>query len=281
MSTQVVREAALPSISWRKIGEDHGTSKGRVEKIMESVFSFGNYIDVDKMLVNDKNLLYDPRVTWANQTTRAMAFAFNDKFINGNPVSDIDELTGIHWRLQKDLASSQQIAAGSLDVSPDATGLAANIQTLFDKIDALLYALPDHQADMLIMNDTMYLRFWSAARQAGVLATNRDNLGREINTYKGARIIDAGYLADQSTRIITNVENLTTPATLTSGTGTSIYAVRTGVEYLTAIEQYALDVNDIGLLEDGLTYRTVVDWAVGMAISNPRAVARLYGIVAA
>lgn len=279
LSIQVIREAGLPSISWRRAGEDHGSSKGRVDLVQETAFSFGNYIDVDKVYVKNGNSLYDARALWTKQTVKSMAFAFNDKFINGVPTSDPDAITGINYRIQND-HSANKIAGSGLDISPDSAALAANTQTFFDLLDQLLYDMPEGGSKYLICNKTLLMRYWSLARQAGVLSITKDQLGRELYQYKDATFIDAGYKADQSTQIIGNVENVN-GSTLTGGTATSIYGVTVGQEFLTGWQEYGLEVEDIGLLEDGVTYRTLIDWVVGLAVTHPRSLFQLHGIVAA
>ena len=279
LSVQVIREAGLPSVSWRRAGEDHGSSKGRVDLVQETAFSFGNYIDVDKMYVKNSNTLYDARSLWTKQAVKSMAFAFNDKFITGNPEVDPDAITGINYRIQKD-HSANKIAGAGLDISPDAAALAANTQTFFDFLDQLLYDMPEGGSKYLITNKTLLMRYWSLARQAGVLSVTKDQLGRELYQYKNATFIDAGYKSDQTTQIIGNVENAN-GTTLTGGACTSIYGVTVGQEFLTGWQEYGLEVDDAGLLEDRVTYRTVIDWVIGLAVTHPRSLYQLHGIVAA
>lgn len=278
LSIQVIREAGLPSISWRRAGNPHGSSKGRVDLVQETAFSFGNSIDVDKVYVKNGNTLYDARALWTKQTVKSMAFAFNDKFINGVPTGDPDAITGIHFRIQNDF-SGNKIAGGGLDISPDAASLAANTQAFFDFLDQLLYDMPEGGSKYLLCNKTLIMRYWSLARQAGVLATTKDQLGRELYQYKDATFIDAGYKSDQSSMIIGDVEN-NNGSTLSGGAATSIYGVTVGQEFLTGWQEYGLEVEDMGRLDDGVTYRTVVDWVVGLAITHPRSVYQLHGIIA-
>ena len=171
----------------------------------------------------------------------------------------------------------------SLDISPDATTLSANFETFLDDIQKLMHAIEGHKPNMLLCNDTMYIRMLSCVRQKGLYATTQDNYGRTFVTWGpgGPLIWDMGVKADQSTAIIGNIE-ATDGSDLTSGGSTSIYAVRLGEEkFLSGFQEYAMDVNDVGLLESGIAYRTVVDWPIGIYHWHPRAMARLVGIVAA
>jgi hypothetical protein len=119
-------------------------------------------------------------------------------------------------------------------------------------------------------------------RQKGLYATTKDSFGRTIVTWGegGPKIIDAGCKADQATNIITDVE-LTNGTALTGGTATSIYAVKLGDKFLKGFQLYSLEVDDIGKLESGIAFRTVIDWPLGIYTVSPRSIARLSGLVAA
>jgi len=281
LSVKVIREGGMPSLSWRKVNSTHGSSKASApDMVEEQAFSIGNYIDVDKVYIKNRaQTIYDPRTYWTQMTVRSIGRHFTDAFINGLP-TDADRPVGLFYRVMNDLPSSQRVAGGGLDISPDAANLSANIQQFLDKLDELIYACYGHTCDALICNDTMLMRIWSSFRQSGVLDVTRDNLGREFYTYKGIPIVDAGFKSDDTTKIIGNAET-TNGSALTGGSATSIYAVKLGSEFLTGWQEYPLEVNDLGLLNDGVFYRTVIDWVVGIAVSNPRSVARLYGVIAA
>lgn len=287
LSVQVIREGSLPNISWRRPGNAHGSSKGTdPDRVVEQAFSFGNTVDIDRVYLKDNApRLYDPRTYWTDQTVKALAREFNDAAINGDPVSNPDRPTGLFKRMSQ-LPAAQRISAaadggnGGLDISPDAANLSANIQTLFDRLDQLIYATADHKADYILCNDTFIMRYWSIARQSGLLKTTTDNIGREMYEYKGAKLIDMGFKLDDSTRIIGNAET-TNGNALTGGTATSLYAIRVGAEYFTGWQEYGMTVEDIGWLDDGVTYRLLIDWVVGLALSNPRSVTRLFGVIAA
>lgn len=279
LNIEVIRQAGRPTVSWRKAGNPHGSSKGRVDLVKETAFSLGNYIDVDKVYVKNGNALYDARALWTKQTVESMAFAFNYAFLYGDPAIDEDSITGLWVRLQNEMVANK-IAAGGLDISTDSATLVASTNSLFDLLDQLLYELPDGGKKVLVMNKTMLQRYWSLSRQSGLLSSNKDQLGRIIIEYNGAMLIDAGYKVDGVTPIIGNVENVN-GGVLTGGAATSMFGMTLGAEYLTGFQEYPMDVEDMGLLEDGVTYRTVVDWVVGIAASHPRSIYQLHGIVAA
>lgn len=279
LSIQAIRTKDLPTVGFRRINEPFSPSKGTVEPIQERVFDMGAKVDVDKLLVKAKSIV-DQRALQTDMFTTALAYNFNDYFINGQPTVDEDGFTGLWYRI-KNYVTAQVIAAGGLDVSPDSATLAASFQTLLDHLQSLIHKLDGHKADALFMNSTMYLRLMSALRQLNMYASTKDTYNRTIVTYGegGPKIYDIGPKADQETEIITDTEHDTTGA-LTGGNSTSIYALRTGEKYLMGFQLYGIDVNDVGLLESGEAYRTVIDWPVGLYHVHPRAFARLHGVIA-
>jgi hypothetical protein len=288
LSVEVNREGNMSDVAWRNIGESHGSVlHTKPDKVTENVFSIGNEIIVDKMYLRDKSArLYNPMTYQTKMTTKSIARNFTDKIVNGLP-SDKKNPVGLFYRLKNDLGASQNLLAksGGLDISDDASGLSANIQAFIDKLDQLLYAVTDDfslggNGVLLLCNDTMLMRINSAFRQSGALDESKDALGRIFLTYKGATFIDMGLKYDESTRIIANAE-LADGTALTGGGSTSIYAVKLGKEYFTGWQEYALEVSEPTLMDDQVTYKSVVDWPVGIAVSHPRSIARLYGVIAA
>jgi len=275
LSTTIVRYSEIPSIGFRKINEGYAEGSGKTEQLTEQISAMGRNIDTDKLIVATKNTIAEARALRQAQVLKGVAYTFNDKFINGSRVTTPTEFDGLLYRLdqgpaaQKITASS---ASGGLAVMADTAGM----NTFLDKLDELIYAIDGHRPDALLMNKTALLKTRSVLRRLGLLSQTKDMFGRTIDMYGTVPLYDIGVKADQSTLIITNGET-------GSGGGTaqctSIYAVKFGIgEQFWGIQTYPIDVNDKGQLEDGVTYRTVVDWPLGFANAGRRSIARLYSL---
>lgn len=286
LSMETIRTKTLPTVGTRKINDTWSESKGTTESVTDKLTDIGGYVDVDKLLLKARSIT-DQRALQTSMYTKAVALKFNNLFINGDPVTYEEEFAGLYYRLVNVMPSSQSVlaASGGLDVSADAATLTTQQTTLIEKVLELIDSCAMHSCDYLIMNNTMKMRLRAALVAKGALATTKDAFDRSFDTFGagGPKIVDIGPTdpTDWTARIIGNAE-LHDGSALSGGTCTSIYAVKVGGgEYVSGFQLYPLDVQDLGMLENGVAYRTVLDWPVGIYMVNPFSCARLYGIIAA
>jgi len=283
LNIEMLRTKSLPTITAREIGEAYTESKGITENLQERVSFLGGYIDVPKEYIKAKNQVVNQRALQTEMFVTSMAYKFNDMFINGNPETNLKEMTGIHYRLINDLDAAQSIDAGGADLShgTPADLLAAQIK-IVDLLEELIHTVDGHKADVLLMNSTTYLRLLSALRARGYWATTKDSFGRSLPTFGegGPKIVDIGVKKDQSTLIMPNTE-LANGTAITGATFTSIYALKLGDPFLKGWQFDSVNAEDIGLLENGVSYRSIIDWGCGIYFYNPRSMARIYNIQAA
>lgn len=279
LSQRFVRFTTVPTIAWRKIGEDFTQTKVNPDSVEERTYHMGAKIDVPVEYVEAETIT-DLRGAQEMAVMEGVALGFNNAFFNNTPTDDEDAIVGLWYRLKNDLGSGQYFDA-SLDVSPD-TAVTGVAHKFFDQLDQLLSLVDgENSQKVLFCGRTMWLRAQSLFRQSQLLDTTTDQLGRVYMTYGkgGAKLVDVGYKEDQSTTILGNVENGIT--TLTGGTDSSIYCVRFGEPYVAG---WAFDMpmaEDVGMTEDRVNYRTVVKFAPGLYINHPRAAALAYGFTAA
>ena len=276
LATSVVMIKDLPSVGFRKVNEGYAESTGHFEQKTENISLFGGDIDTDIAIARAKNTIADARAIQQTLKLKAIAYNFNDKFINGNPQSDPEEYKGLSKRIDNintDGYTDQYVDLADTTNSGILRDQAARFAFL-DKLNTLIYAIKGHNPQYLLMNKKLLLATRSLLMREKLLDNARDMFERNIDVYMGARLIDIGVKSDQTTEIITNTETL--------GGGsyeTSIYAVKFGIGDSTwGIQQYPLEVRDLGELESKPVYRTRLDWNLGLATVDPRSLGRLYGI---
>jgi hypothetical protein len=156
------------------------------------------------------------------------------------------------------------------------TDTQAHALDFLAEMDKLTYAVDGHNPDALFTNDVGLRKINQSLRIASVLRQDKDQFGKLVTLWGDIPIYDIGVKADQSTKII--------PDELIDGSAAtgdyfSVYAVKfgEGTDFW-GIQKHKLEVKNAGLLEDQVTYRTNVNWPVGLAQINKRSIARLYGI---
>uniref|UniRef100_A0A6M3KK16 Putative capsid protein n=1 Tax=viral metagenome TaxID=1070528 RepID=A0A6M3KK16_9ZZZZ len=279
MSTTVVRYQDLPSIGFRKLNEGYAEGAGHLEQSVENIALMGVYLDTDKVLARSKNTIADARAIQQTMGLKGMAYKFNDKFFNGNPLSDPEEFKGLSKRI--DDLYTEGFTGQYIDnagTAGDGILLSSTERHNFlDHLDQLIYAIKGHKPDALYMNSDCLLALRSLLRREQLLMTTKDQFDRVVDMYGSIPMKDVGVGADQITEIITSTETLEDAGAAES---TSIYAVRYGIgEFMWGIQVYPLETDDKGLLDDKPVYRTEVDWPLGLAIADPYSVARLYAII--
>ena len=278
LTQEGIRFNNLPTVPWRKIGESFSDVKVVPDPWKERLHFLGAKIDVPKEYVQAKSIV-DIRAQQSEAIMKGSAFAFNDAFFNNFPTTDEDAIVGLWYRIKNDLGSNQAFDA-NLDVSPD-TAVTSWQHKMFDAVDDLLDRV-DGEANqkVLFMGRTLYYRFVSALRSSNQLFTE-EYLGRKLTTYGmgGAKIAQAGYKVDQSTQILGDAESSFTA--LTGGSDSSMYCVHFGEPYVAGWAMKMPTAEDVGLLEDRVNYRTVVDGSIGLYVVSPRPFAIAWGWTAA
>ena len=280
LATTIVRYKDLPSFGYRKVNEGFSESTGKFEQKVENISLGGLDIDTDKAIARAKNTIADARAVQQMMALKSAAFQFNWKFIAGNPTSDPEEFKGL--RLRVDDINNEGFTDQKIQASDNDTGILnsdAKSHDFLNDLDKLFYAIDGHNPDYALMNKKMLLALRAVLRKLRLLDTSKDMFGRTIDMYGNTRLVDIGTRADQVTEIILNTE--TTAGAPSGGTEcTSIYAVKYGIGDETwGIQEYPMEVTDLGELQTAPKFRTRIDWPHGLATVSPRSMARLYGIV--
>ena len=279
LATTIVRIQDLPSVGFRKINEGYSSTEGHFEQKVENISLMGCYMDCDKAIARAKNTIADARAITQVMALKGTAYHFNDKFINGDPATDPEEFKGLQKRVDDVYADGfTEQYIDNAGTSGDGVLLSsAESHNFLNKLDQLIYSIKGHNPDFLLMNKKMLLALRAILRKEKLLDNTKDMFDRVVDVYQGCRLVDIGIKRDQTTEIITNTETLEAAGAAES---TSIYAVKFGIgELLWGIQEYPLEVTDKGELEATPVYRTELDWPLGLALADPRAIGRLYGVI--
>jgi hypothetical protein len=274
----------LPTVNWVKINEEGSTVKASPAPYSEQAYLLRNYVDIDEVLLRTEGALVDPRATQTEAVLKSIAYTFNDVFINNTHGSDADAPVGLRARLD-DVTTWGIPSDNKQDATTDfsSTITAVILGDFYEELDKLLWNVgaPNGDGVVLYHNDQFMRRFTNANRQiagSGGFSQAVDQFGRNITMYKGATFRDIGYKKDQSTRIITSNETSTGADGSGSDDYTSIYAVRFGMDGMFGWQYSPIEVKHLGLQDNGVIDRTLIQWVGGLYQSHIRSIGRLYGI---
>jgi hypothetical protein len=253
-------EGQLPGVAFRGFNESYTPSTGIINPSVEVLRVLGGNMDVDRALIKTRG----PEIRATNEMMKAKAIALSitDKVINGDSVANPREFDGLRRRI-----------TGSQLIPANLAAPAANSPLSLEALDAAIDAVDG--ANYLIMSKDARRKLSRAARSniGGEIVVGTDAFGYKIDMYNGIPILIADY-NDVGSRIIDF--NEVGPGG--GSTSSSIYVVRIDDGYVTGLQNGSFEVDDLGLINDGVTYRTVIEWIVGLAVMHGRAAARVWGI---
>jgi hypothetical protein len=257
-------EGALPGIAFRGINESYTGSTGIINPQTEALRVAGGDLDVDVALVK----MYGPsvRATHELMKVKALAAELTRVLIKGDSSTEPREFDGLQARI----TGNQLVAAGTTD-NGDALSLF-KLDTMISRV-----AGPNKR---LWMNKTMQLRLSQAARTTtvgGYVNYTINEFGQQVMSYNGIPI-DVPYPDNDGTEPLAFDEEGDVGVTPAGSSSTSIYCVSLGDGYVKGIQNGAIEVRDLGEINDSPVFRTRVEWLPGLVVENPRAAARLGGI---
>src|SRR5262245_50477823 len=188
-------EGNLPTVNWSQINAEGAVTSGTPTPFQEQAYIIRNLIDVDKFLVQDQNQIVDPRGAQVSAYLKAVAFDFNDKFLNNNHVAgDKNAIVGVRARIDSGstygVRSENKINGSGVDMTSGAM-TAATFASFTELVDQLLWSVdsPSGAGVVIYMNEVMKRRWERALRQfagQGGFGQASDQFGRVFETYKSA-----------------------------------------------------------------------------------------------
>lgn len=249
------QEGTLPGIAFRGINGSYTESTGVINPQTEALTIVGGDSDYDVALVKMGTGSGQLRAAHDAMKAKALSLTWLKTFFKGDTDEDPLAFDG----LQKRLTGNQVVDAGS-------GGAALDLDMLDDLIDRVR---GDNKT--LFMNRTMRRTVSKLVRASGAaVETVTDAFGRQLMGYAGVPIA----LVDEDSE-----DNPIFAFDEDDGSGnadtTSIYCAAFGLDRMHGIQTETMDVRDLGELDSKPAYRTRVEWYSGVAVTHPKAGARL------
>lgn len=258
-------EETLPGIEFRGVNENYSESTGIINPQTERLVIMGGHADVDTFQVKTQSNINNLRAQQTKMKTKAASLKFSDHFFNGDTAVDAKGFDG----LKKRIVGGQSISAGAngFDVNTSPQG------DFMDMLDQLAYQVQG-KADALFMDSKTLLKIRSVARDLKYFSQTTDAFGKPVTTFDDIPMFAVGD-NNLGNKIIGHSE-----VNGTATNTTSIYAVKFGSdEFVSGITNGGMQVQDLGLLQAEPKYRTRIEFFCGLAIFNPKAAARLSGLI--
>jgi hypothetical protein len=268
------RWQTLPGAGFRKIGGGYTESSGNVEDIVETMALLGGDVKIDKVAEKISAKVEKPLVTQMKMKAKAVAFAFNNAFINGDSGLDPDTFEGLKKRVSNMPSRMTINLQGSTD-SLKIFASAANEKTFIDGLHQGIKFCDG--ATHIFCNETTYWKIGSLLRDLGLVYNTIEMFEKKFPSFAGVPIIDVGLKADKTTEIITNTED---PGDA-GNDSTSMYVVRMDTDDgLRAIQLAGMGIDIYDPLngnesESGPQFLRRVDWAVGLLNISNYSIARI------
>lgn len=259
-SLQYTVEGSLPGVAFRGYNETYTPSTGVLNPAVEVLKIVGGNLDVDRAMIKTRGEAV--RSVQEAMKVKALSLHIADKLINGDSATTPREFDG----LRKRIVGSQLIPANLGSPSANSALSLEALDSAIDEVDG---------ATHLIMSKDMRRKIQKAARAGvgGDIQITQDQFGFRTMMYNDLPILVADY-DDNGQKIIDFDE--AGPAGGSSSS--SIYVVHLGDGYVTGLQNGVMEVEDLGLLDDGVYYRTRVEWLAGLAVMHGRACSRVWGI---
>lgn len=269
------REGALPTnMGFRAINETPAEGHGVINDLTEQCFPIAGNIDVDRVLINRYGV--ERRSMEERMSMKRKAKVLGDTFIGGDNASNPREYTGLKNRLRAVGTGTPSVDGSNYDSRIIANSTASGGGALSLAMLDIAIGLVDG-ANAIIMPKRLVDRFPAAVRDAGVggvYTNDTEDMGRRVDRYRGIPLYSGYGVSPLGSFLSFNEVAYGGGSAITS----SIYIVQFGEMGVCGLETSAIQVQDMGLLNDAITYRTNIEHDVGLCIENPYTAIRLSSV---
>jgi len=267
---ETYEEAAMPSgMAFRGINEPAGSGQGRISPKQEASFPLDWNCDVDKAIIRRHGM--GRRAIEEKLSLKRAGRLWANTFMNGDNTTEPREFNGLKKRIAQKGTVGTETNTRTIHNSASSGGAALSLA----KLDQLI---------MMVKGGTHFIAprasipLWTAAARnsslTGFVMQTWDGIGTPKMSYAGRPIL-FGYEREPEGDLLNFDEVASGGGSAVTG---SVYLVRFAEDGIHGIEIVPLSVKDMGLLEDDITYRSHLEWDVGLADEHPYCCARLTSV---
>lgn len=257
-------ETTLPTVGTRAVGSEWTAANGVLTQSSETLRVLGGTVDVDRFSVqNQSNTnVADIRASHTALKAKSLSRHFNYLFFKGDNGSDPTAFDGLEQRVGASQIVDISAGGGTLTLA---------------KLDEAIDMCEGMGQKVIFANRTLRRKISTLARAANqAVEPVTDIFGQQLGAYAGIPIYVVGKDSGNA-EILDFDEDSATPG---SQACSSIYVVSLSDIDGTGVIQnpFGIQVTDLGLLNNGTVYRTIIEWYVSMAVFNPNSAIRVRGI---
>jgi hypothetical protein len=267
-------EKKLPTTGFRSVNEGYSTSHGQTDKRSVGLAIAGGDLDVDRFIIKTRGTKNDQRSVQEAMQVKSLSLKWLKTFFDGDRSSStneefegLNELLGDTYYTNKGMVFANTSTNG-ISAWDTSDGDSPLINQLDEAIDAV-YGPPD----FILCNKTIKRFVKRIAAKNSQITTTVDRWGYPVEAYAGVPFVVIEEDGDGD-EILDFDE--------TCGTDdytASMYVGRFGAdEFVSGLQNGAMDVRDIGELETKPAMRTRVEWYTSLGIFHPRSVAWIAGV---
>lgn len=246
--------------AFRKINAEYTPQEAVTEKKSTDLKIFGGSFGIDRVIQKHVKGVTNELAFQLQQKIQGATALFSDTFFNGSKTENEDVFDGLDVALT---GSSTEVKPNSLIDLTTTAGLDENYKIFLDYVEDMLAGL-DGQPTFLAMNRKLRSAFNKVGRRTVAFTETRDEFGKPVQYYNGIQLLTIGDKPNTTNPIIKN----------DAVNGTSLYAVRVGLDGVCAITPEGDDIINVYMPDfttPGAVKTGEVEMVAGMALKATKA----------
>lgn len=237
-------ETALPTVAFRSVNSGYEANEGTIEQKTEGLVILGGDVDIDRYIVTVNGDVNNIRAIQTEMKAKAVANTFTKTFFRGDSATHANEFDGLDVRM----GTSEQVIKF---VKGDKI-----VDRLHEALDSI-----EGGADVLYMSKKVRRALQKEfTGQSHLIQVGKDEFGRVVEMFGDVEIRTVSDLILD---------------------GGEIYAVKFGaMSHVCGLTNSGVQVRDLGELDTLPVVRTRIEWYVGLAVFNPKAISKIDNIFA-